>query len=199
MEVQITRPVCHSHRNRHAVCLVPGRMARRPRGQQDRPTKGRAPRAGNPSHHPGVALGAGRPGHGALRVRRTRGQEPPLDGLVLQHLPRRAQRPCREHHHRRVRGGELSANSRVCFSVSLSKFHTNVQRPILVNVSSFRCIIGFAMSFKATTWIEELGFLASFSIYAGVLAFFVCMLPIFYIYGKRIRRWTSGTVASPHT
>jgi hypothetical protein len=55
------------------------------------------------------------------------------------------------------------------------------------------------MSFKATTWIEEVGFLASFSIYAGVLAFFSCMLPFFYIYGKRIRRWTSGTVASPHS
>jgi hypothetical protein len=199
MEVQITRLVSHSDRNRHALRLAPGRMARRPRGQHDRPTKRRAPRAGNPSHHPGVPFDAGRPGHGALRVCRTRGQAHPLDGLVPEHLPRRAQRPFREHHHRRVRGGELSANTRVRFSVSLSKFHTNVQRPILVNVSSFRCIIGFAMSFKATTWIEQLGFLVSFSIYAGVLAFFVCMLPIFYFYGKRFRRWTSGTVASPQT
>lgn len=76
---------------------------------------------------------------------------------------------------------------------------TNFHRPILVNVSSFRCIIGFAMSFKATTWVEDLGFLVSFSIYAGVLAFFSLMLPIFYFYGKRMRRWTSGTVASPGT
>lgn len=66
-------------------------------------------------------------------------------------------------------------------------------------MSSFRCIIGFAMSFKATTWIENLGFLVSFSIYAAVLGFFALMLPIFYIYGKRIRMWTSGMVAAPRT
>jgi Zn-dependent protease len=55
------------------------------------------------------------------------------------------------------------------------------------------------MSFKATTWVENLGFLASFSIYAAVLAFFSLLLPIFYFYGKQMRRWTSGTVASPGT
>jgi hypothetical protein len=55
------------------------------------------------------------------------------------------------------------------------------------------------MSFKATTWIENLGFLVSFSIYAAVLGFFALMLPIFYIYGKRIRMWTSGTVVTPRT
>jgi hypothetical protein len=64
----------------------------------------------------------------------------------------------------------------------------------LVNVSSFRCIIGFAMSFRATTWIEERGFLGSFAIYAGVLGALTLLLPLFYLYGKKLRQWTAGTV-----
>lgn len=65
---------------------------------------------------------------------------------------------------------------------------------MLVNVSSFRCIIGFAMSFRATTWVEDLGFLGSFAIYSGVLAGFSLLLPVIFFYGKRIRQWTAGTV-----
>lgn len=64
-------------------------------------------------------------------------------------------------------------------------------RPVLVNVSSFRCIIGFAMSFRATNWIEERGFLGSFSIYAAVLAVFSALLPLIFVYGRRIRQWAS--------
>jgi hypothetical protein len=64
----------------------------------------------------------------------------------------------------------------------------------LVNVSSFRCIIGFAFSFRATTWVEERGFMGSFAIYASILAVLSLFLPVFYIYGKRIRMWTGGTV-----
>lgn len=66
--------------------------------------------------------------------------------------------------------------------------------PVLVNVSSFRCIIGFALSFRATAWIEERGFLGSFGIYAGVLGGAGLLLPIMYFYGKRMRQWTAGTV-----
>jgi hypothetical protein len=69
-----------------------------------------------------------------------------------------------------------------------------IDRPVLVNVSSFRCIIGFVMSFRATTWVEQRGFLGSFSIYAAVLAVLGTMLPFMYVFGKRIRQWTSGTV-----
>jgi hypothetical protein len=68
--------------------------------------------------------------------------------------------------------------------------------PVLVNVSSFRCIIGFAMSFRVTTWVEQRGFLGSFAIYAGVLAAFSLLLPLIYFYGKKIRQWTAGTVKS---
>jgi hypothetical protein len=52
------------------------------------------------------------------------------------------------------------------------------------------------MSFRATTWVEERGFLGSFAIYAGVLAVLACFLPVMYLFGKRIRQWTAGTVES---
>jgi len=67
---------------------------------------------------------------------------------------------------------------------------------VLVNVSSLRCIIGFAMSFRATTWIEDRGFFGSFGIYAAVLAGLSMLLPVMYLYGKKIRKWTAGTVQS---
>ena len=63
---------------------------------------------------------------------------------------------------------------------------------MLVNVSSIRLIVGFALSFNATTWIQDIGFLPSFSIYAGVLAVASLGLPLVYIYGKRLRSWTAG-------
>ncbi|KIV98990.1 uncharacterized protein PV09_09270 [Verruconis gallopava] len=66
--------------------------------------------------------------------------------------------------------------------------------PVLVNVSSFRCVVGFAMSFRATTWVEQRGFFGSFAIYAGVLAALTALLPLFYFYGKRFRQWTAGTI-----
>lgn len=65
-------------------------------------------------------------------------------------------------------------------------------RPVLVNVSSFRLIIGFAMAFDATTWVEHIGFMKCFSIYAGVQALLTLGLPLVYFYGKRIRRYTGG-------
>jgi hypothetical protein len=48
------------------------------------------------------------------------------------------------------------------------------------------------MSFNATTWVEQLGFLRSFGIYSGALAIACLGLPLVYIYGKRIRAWTAG-------
>ncbi|KAF1808702.1 MFS general substrate transporter [Eremomyces bilateralis CBS 781.70] len=66
--------------------------------------------------------------------------------------------------------------------------------PVLVNVSSFRCIVGFAMSFRATTWIQARGYLGCFAIYAGILGFLTLVMPLVYIYGKRIRAWTAGNV-----
>jgi hypothetical protein len=50
------------------------------------------------------------------------------------------------------------------------------------------------MSFRATIWVEERGFLGSFAIYASVLAVLMMMLPPLYFFGKSVRRVTSGTV-----
>lgn len=48
------------------------------------------------------------------------------------------------------------------------------------------------MSFDATTWVEQIGFMKSFAIYAGILAFTTLGLPLVYFYGKRIRAFTAG-------
>lgn len=48
------------------------------------------------------------------------------------------------------------------------------------------------MSFNATTWVEHLGFMRSFSIYAGALAAATLGWPIMYFYGKKIRAFTGG-------
>lgn len=68
---------------------------------------------------------------------------------------------------------------------------------MLVNVSSFRLIIGFALSFNATSWVEQLGFLQSFAVYSGALALLALGLPLVYIYGKRIRAFTAGKLVNP--
>lgn len=67
-------------------------------------------------------------------------------------------------------------------------------RPVLVNVSSFRCIVGFAMSFKATDWIRDRGYFGSFAIYAAIISVLALGMPIVYMYGKRLRAWTGGRV-----
>lgn len=55
------------------------------------------------------------------------------------------------------------------------------------------------MSFDATTWVEQIGFMKSFSIYAGALAFMTLGLPLVYIYGKRIRAFTAGKLNKTYT
>lgn len=50
------------------------------------------------------------------------------------------------------------------------------------------------MSFRVTTWAIELGFLGSFSIYAGVLGGLLLLLPLMWWKGKAMRKWGSGTV-----
>jgi hypothetical protein len=63
---------------------------------------------------------------------------------------------------------------------------------VLVNVSSIRLMVGFALSFNATSWVQQLGFFSSFAIFAGALGGVSLALPLIYFYGKRIRRWTAG-------
>ncbi|KAE9378580.1 MFS general substrate transporter [Stipitochalara longipes BDJ] len=60
--------------------------------------------------------------------------------------------------------------------------------PVLVNVASFRNVLGFAFSFGVTDWIEARGYLGCFGIYAGCLALLSLGIPFLLIFGKRIRR-----------
>lgn len=66
--------------------------------------------------------------------------------------------------------------------------------PVLVNVSSLRIIIAFFLSSKSTAWVAQRGFLNTFVIYAEVMIVASIGIPILYLFGKRIRRWTAGKV-----
>lgn len=61
-----------------------------------------------------------------------------------------------------------------------------------MTVSTFRLIIGFLLSFNVTTWIDSMGFFGAFTIYSGVIAAVALVLPLIFLYGKRIRHWTAG-------
>lgn len=52
------------------------------------------------------------------------------------------------------------------------------------------------MSFDATTWVENLGFLKSFGIYSGALGITALGLPLVYFYGKKIRAFTAGNLGA---
>ncbi|KAF2427133.1 MFS general substrate transporter [Tothia fuscella] len=93
--------------------------------------------------------------------------------------------------------GFLTANT--VLSVYIVESYPQWAGPVLVNVSSFRCIIGFAMSFRATTLVQQRGFLGSFAIYASTLGALSLLLPVMFLYGKLIRQWSSGTVQMKDT
>ncbi|KAG8167295.1 hypothetical protein KVR01_002984 [Diaporthe batatas] len=83
-------------------------------------------------------------------------------------------------------------------SVYLVESYPRFAGPVLVNVSSLRLVVGFALSFDMTTWVEQLGFMTNFAIYGGIMAAFALGGPVMYIYGKRIRAWTAGRLESPY-
>lgn len=55
------------------------------------------------------------------------------------------------------------------------------------------------MSFDATSWVEQLGFLKSFGIYSGALGIAALGWPLVYFYGKRIRAFTAGKLGPTTT
>ncbi|KAK3904236.1 major facilitator superfamily domain-containing protein, partial [Staphylotrichum tortipilum] len=66
--------------------------------------------------------------------------------------------------------------------------------PVLVNVSSLRIIIAFFLSSKSTSWIAERGFLNTFVIYSEVIIVVSLGIPLLYFFGRKLRRWTAGSV-----
>lgn len=60
--------------------------------------------------------------------------------------------------------------------------------PVLVNVSGFRNIVGFAFTYGIPDWVAQRGYMGAFGIFAGAIAVVAIPLPFFYKYGKRLRR-----------
>ncbi|TQV92986.1 MFS transporter [Cordyceps javanica] len=62
--------------------------------------------------------------------------------------------------------------------------------PALVNISSFRLMVAFVLSFRVSEWVAELGYLKTFVMYAGILGAFILFIPIIYKWGPSWRkRW----------
>ncbi|OAQ97761.1 hypothetical protein LLEC1_00548 [Akanthomyces lecanii] len=62
--------------------------------------------------------------------------------------------------------------------------------PALVNIASFRLIVAFVLSFRVSEWVAELGYLKTFTMYAGILGAFILFIPVIYIWGASWRkRW----------
>lgn len=66
--------------------------------------------------------------------------------------------------------------------------HPHLAGPSLVNIASFRCIIAFALSFRVSEWVADLGYLKTFTIYASILGAFTLFIPIIYIWGEKWRQ-----------
>ena len=64
--------------------------------------------------------------------------------------------------------------------------------PALVNIASFRCLIAFTFTFRISEWVADMGYLKTFSIYAGVMGGFILFIPIIYVFGAGWRRRWPG-------
>lgn len=71
--------------------------------------------------------------------------------------------------------------------------------PILVNICAFRGIISFGTSYAVEPFIERCGYSGSFGTYGGLTAALGLLAVPVFIYGKRIRGWTSRFARDDHT
>ncbi|CAK7206138.1 hypothetical protein SEUCBS139899_008922 [Sporothrix eucalyptigena] len=67
--------------------------------------------------------------------------------------------------------------------------------PVLVNVNTLRTVISFGFSSHASSWVQDRGYLFVFGVYVAVLFLMLLLLPLFYVYGKTFRQWTSGRIS----
>ncbi|CAK7212195.1 hypothetical protein SCUCBS95973_001361 [Sporothrix curviconia] len=67
--------------------------------------------------------------------------------------------------------------------------------PVLVNVNTLRTVISFGFSSHASSWVQDRGYLYVFGVYVAVLFVMMLFIPVFYVYGKKFRQWTSGRIA----
>lgn len=66
--------------------------------------------------------------------------------------------------------------------------------PVLVNVSSLRIAIAYFLASRATSWVQEMGLLPTFVIYAETMIVLLLFTPLLWFFGKRLRMWTAGKV-----
>ena len=69
--------------------------------------------------------------------------------------------------------------------------------PVLVNASSLRLLVAFGLASQATLWVLTLGFQRTFALYGWALLGISAGIPLLYLFGKRLRRWTAGRVTAP--
>lgn len=87
--------------------------------------------------------------------------------------------------------GFLGANT--VGAVYVLESYPQLAGPALVNIASFRCLIAFAMSFKISEWVAEMGYLKSFGcVYAPIMGGFALFIPIVYVFGPAWRRKWPG-------
>ncbi|CAJ2509922.1 Uu.00g058220.m01.CDS01 [Anthostomella pinea] len=66
--------------------------------------------------------------------------------------------------------------------------------PVLINVSSLRIMLSFATASHATVWTQKLSPMRLMGAYAGMLGVLSLGIPGPFVYGKKLRMLTSGSV-----
>jgi len=77
-------------------------------------------------------------------------------------------------------------------TVYVLESYPHIAGPVLVNVATFRWIMAFFLILWASDWIVDLGYLPTFSIYLGIIAFSGLMMPFVYVFGPSWRKRFSG-------
>ncbi|KAK4033939.1 MFS general substrate transporter [Parachaetomium inaequale] len=72
-------------------------------------------------------------------------------------------------------------------SVATVESYPRLAGPVLVNIASFRNIIGFGFIYGMPGCVATRGYMGTFGTLAGVVAFLALFLPLFFKYGKTLR------------
>lgn len=65
---------------------------------------------------------------------------------------------------------------------------------VIVSASSLKIIATFFLATNATTWLQAVGAMKLYAAFAEMLLLVSLGLPLLFVFGKRLRQWTSGTV-----
>ncbi len=61
-----------------------------------------------------------------------------------------------------------------------------------MNVAALRLLVQFGVSLGGTGWVEALGFLETFGLYAAAVGALALVLPALLLRGKSLRAWSAG-------